>query len=281
MAEVVAVASTVVTIHSLVNNSVELANEYRIAFGEERFDRLYWNWTEKRKYDAWANDMRCSPRAIPAKDEKLAKQIFAKSKDTYEEAREPLLTIPAKSAGEMTRRLWLMGGYDDLKSLSELIKALNETLIIAVPPLPAYSSESLGADVALRSQTAHGAIQESAKDPISQAAAKATQDQASDAQVTRQEDRVVFQLHETCVRIFSQLRFMDSPIRQRLGEIEDRLVLWGHGLFSGGLSLSILFAVVPVSSKHIRASLLSLLVDIAFTQGSVFPLFYFKCFSDR
>lgn len=251
-------AAVVLSILTFVNTSFDIAKKYhRAVTNDNRFKTLYWNFLAERKItNGWANNMRLNPGGIPSEEANTVDEIRCSLEASYKKVDKRMNTYQPSDTGKVTspsaRIKWLTGGYEDLRDLLGLIRALNQALRTIAPPLPQYSDTNPSYR----------------PPPPVPSREEVVDNQDLPAELPQpHEDTTLRQLYMVCLQNLSQMIASARSLGDELGRVEDRLRVWGDGLIHDELPLDALLHESNAYMHQIRIFLLSAFVDLAFTQG--------------
>jgi hypothetical protein len=173
---------------------------------------------------------------------------------------------------------WISAGYEEMTEMVELMKALNEALLIFAPVLPPYTTfqaaptlenqdvdESSGTAPSEGRATERMASHSSANVPTTSASHSDTFTKVSHQSVI---DKITIKgVFAVCLSAIKVLGSTSLDLMKPAQQTGFRLKLWGISLFEDDLALDFLIDNSPRRLAPLRLCLLHAFVNITVTEG--------------
>lgn len=263
-----AVAGSVMAAVQFTNNFVQVFKGASLT-KDPRVEVIKYNlMTQRALTIAWANRLRSENAetwAIPPESARDAEQILSEMQYYFWRAEAKMDKIYRAPDGKMTSRVFLQrflfvnGGYEELKSITDALEAMNNTLLVIAPPPP---SSSLG-------EGAPSADTFSPLNPVASVSKPADPTSLPDTANILTRDFSIDALYTVCLKALASI-CVGTQQDQILEFQYDRLKLWGAGILkTGRSSLDQIFKANPKWHRRFQEVLVRTLVYLAISEGSV------------
>lgn len=270
---------TIFAISTVLNTAFNLAQKCRRALvNDNRFSTIYFTFMgEKRKYEAWANNMRLVGNSIPLEDIAAVNDIRESLEKTLDKAQkmfQRFQTYKPEIGGKplhpkVTDRMkWALWASDEIEDLLKLVRTLNEVLGIMAPILPPYTLPGT-----VSTQTAASAEFTATGEEINEFDADSLGG-ISEQPATPAFNNVLQRFYDTCLKGLNLIGLAKDEIGDLARRQTYQLHLWGTGLFDDELSLEELLYASVKKTESLYTFLLEAFVDIAIVEG---PLLQATC----
>jgi hypothetical protein len=275
----VSVAAAVLATVQIANNFYRMARQIRET-DDPKVKIIQYNlMTQRQRTIAWAHRIQLEGTDnwnIPAESSQDVETILQQMEKYFQRAEDKMAKLHRAPGGKMTSRMFVerflfnSGGFQELKDLTDALTAMNETLSIIAPPLPAYSplSNTWGQPqntVKIPSTPAQAVIQDVHGLATPEAKTAGNAEDSSKAHLATTISTLYSQCLDVLVLLSSKAP-QDVSLRNHCG----RLHLWGVGIFKPtSLSLDTIFRKDRVATQTLSDVIVRALVYIAITEGNV------------
>ncbi len=223
--------------------------------------------TQRALTIAWANRLRSESSDtwnIPPESARDVEQILAEMNTYFSRAEAKMDKIYRAPDGKMTSRLFVRrflfvnGGFEELKDLTDALDSMNKTLLVIAPPSPSYP---VGASVNVAPSNSSKETSEIRQNHEVENDVLSYPNDISAPQVS------IHSLYTLCLEALGSICAGTRP-EQVLEDHYDRLKLWGIGIFTDGpLAIDKILMAESRRHGHLQEVLVRILVYVAVSEG--------------
>lgn len=228
--------------------------------------------TQRALTVAWANRLRSENAetwAIPPESARDVEQILSEMKYYFSQAEVKMDKIYSAPDGKMTSRVFLHrflfvnGGFEELKDMTDALESMNKTLLVIAPPPPSSSPRASSPDKRFPSGPGRG---------VSKIAPELRADRTNlpDTAKILTPDFSIDALYTVCLKALASI-CAGTQQDQVLECQHDRLKLWGAGILKiGRSSLDQILKMKSEAHQRFQEVLVRTLIYLAISEGGVF-----------